>query len=812
VQRLKYIVPILLLLAVAAYVVYERRDSLARNLANSLLGDSGVTIADVSLDTVTGQRVAFRRLEIVLAGGTRLVMDDLAAPLDFPSLAPEYLSIGRITVHPLPGPDESERLTPLAQRFLALPESLPSTAVTVHELVYPDAPPLSNLVWTTGEDFQRLGVTVDDLALTVEIERADRASYRVIGVASHPAVADPLNADMAIIDRNGDVQLNAYAGIDLAAWLPVIESRMPIAGVVESLEGTVFAMAQVRLDDEAGGNVGIVLNAATDGQVAVTTAWNDGLVVNGRLPLNRPTELRVAWPYSGWALRSPESVWSTEGGDFDSLPLTVNDLDCRSDGPCSLEASIGPGTLSAGGIRVDRVMAELPLSIDRGETTRIEMSRDPAVFLTGVHGESLEIGAISTLGIDNAVAEIGDAGVSISLDRASVDLSTISFGDSRLDALGLRLSDLRYEAGRLTAGFRTPSNGGTLRIGDYSTRLPGTDGELRWTGDTLEAEARFDSDADRVTGGFRVNVDLASGSGEVVTDDTRIDFSERSLREQVAGIGYNADLVSGSLTIAARLPLGDGAEAMPPVDIRLDGLAARYEDIVAAGINGGLVAALGADTPYVAQARLTADLVDVGVPVSELSLGFRQPDATTVSVDTLDFALLGGRVSADPFDYDLAEERATMLLRADGIQLPFMAQLAGFEALEVVGSLNGAIPVTMDGGRVTIAGGRLDNEPPGGVIRFSADAAQAAAGSANLDIASRALRNFQFDSLSSVVTYDDEGDLVLNMRLSGINPDMDPNQPVILNLNVENNVPDMLRSLQAVRSIEEVLEAQSGGQ
>ena len=60
--------------------------------------------------------------------------------------------------------------------------------------------------------------------------------------------------------------------------------------------------------------------------------------------------------------------------------------------------------------------------------------------------------------------------------------------------------------------------------------------------------------------------------------------------------------------------------------------------------------------------------------------------------------------------------------------------------------------------------------------------------------------------------YDDEGDLVMKMRLSGVNPEMDPNQPVILNLNVENNIPDMLRSLQAVRSIEEVLEAQSGGQ
>ena len=77
-----------------------------------------------------------------------------------------------------------------------------------------------------------------------------------------------------------------------------------------------------------------------------------------------------------------------------------------------------------------------------------------------------------------------------------------------------------------------------------------------------------------------------------------------------------------------------------------------------------------------------------------------------------------------------------------------------------------------------------------------------------LGIVTRTLRNLEFDSLTSAVNYSEEGDLVLKMRLKGINPDVDPTQPVILNLNVENNVPQMLRSLQATRSIEDVLERQ----
>ena len=76
----------------------------------------------------------------------------------------------------------------------------------------------------------------------------------------------------------------------------------------------------------------------------------------------------------------------------------------------------------------------------------------------------------------------------------------------------------------------------------------------------------------------------------------------------------------------------------------------------------------------------------------------------------------------------------------------------------------------------------------------------------SLGLVTRALGNFQFDSLTSDVSYAENGDLKLQMRMTGINPDMDDTQPVILNLGIENNVPQMLRSMQATRSIEDILQ------
>ena len=170
-------------------------------------------------------------------------------------------------------------------------------------------------------------------------------------------------------------------------------------------------------------------------------------------------------------------------------------------------------------------------------------------------------------------------------------------------------------------------------------------------------------------------------------------------------------------------------------------------------------------------------------------------------------SLLGGTVTADPFRYDLDAESNELMLRAHGIQLPLMAALADLEAVTVSGGVSGKIPVTIRGDKVIIDGGYLENDPPGGVIRYRGGAAGPVVDDGSqLGIVTRTLRNFEFESLTSAVDYTEAGDLLLTMRLKGINPDVDPTQPVILNLNVENNVPQMLRSLQATRSIEEVLE------
>ena len=297
-------------------------------------------------------------------------------------------------------------------------------------------------------------------------------------------------------------------------------------------------------------------------------------------------------------------------------------------------------------------------------------------------------------------------------------------------------------------------------------------------------------------------------------DNAAIEFDTLELSGIFTDWPYDWDIESGrgSATAGIRWSKSDAGFAYEgTAAITADSVAGRYADIAFLGFNGRLDIELNSEKEVLFEpARFDIALVDVGFPVEDIS-GTATPsiDESAITVSALSMSVLGGTVAVDPFRYHLDADTNQLMLRASGIQLPLMAGLADLEAVTISGSVSGEIPVTIRGNNVIIDDGHLENDAPGGVIRYGGGAATGVVNDdSQLGIVTRTLRNFEFDSLTSAVDYSQGGDLVLQMRLKGVNPDVDPTQPVILNLNVENNVPQMLRSLQATRSIEDVLERQ----
>ena len=204
---------------------------------------------------------------------------------------------------------------------------------------------------------------------------------------------------------------------------------------------------------------------------------------------------------------------------------------------------------------------------------------------------------------------------------------------------------------------------------------------------------------------------------------------------------------------------------------------------------------------------ITVDLIEMGLPIENISASYTlYPDEMAFDMADLRMAAFGGVVRADPFSFRTASNINTVLMHAEAIQLSRLLTLEEFEAIEVSGTVGAELPVLIVGSSLTITKGRLFGEPPGGVIRYRSASEPDETDTSSIGFVTLALSNFEYETLTSEIDYNADGDLNLQLQLTGRNPDLDTNRPVVLNVGVENNVPQMLKSLQAARTVQDVLE------
>jgi hypothetical protein len=206
--------------------------------------------------------------------------------------------------------------------------------------------------------------------------------------------------------------------------------------------------------------------------------------------------------------------------------------------------------------------------------------------------------------------------------------------------------------------------------------------------------------------------------------------------------------------------------------------------------------------------NLTLAELNVGMAITDILLDYQLDAASQIAnIRSISGRMLDGMVSGMDIDYDFSKERNEMTFMFAGLRLERMLELAEYEGIEAVGAVSGELPITITGSKVEVDAGRLYAEEPGGSIRYLS-APPAGQGNPAMDLVNQALSNYQFQSLDSTIDYTPDGELLLGMQLRGHNPDMNGGQAINLNLNISDNIPQLLKSLQAGRAIEDFLQEQ----
>lgn len=307
------------------------------------------------------------------------------------------------------------------------------------------------------------------------------------------------------------------------------------------------------------------------------------------------------------------------------------------------------------------------------------------------------------------------------------------------------------------------------------------------------------------------NADVTSGQGKHTLDVHIIDMAGASasvapLMTRFGLVARSPEINAGRLRLTSRIDTDsfDRNDWRQHATLTVEGVSGLWNDIAFDGLSMDAawqgIEAWKTTKPL----RLGIAMMQPGFRISDIDASLSLPEPTpidrpSVVVERFSANLFGGRVVLqDDSRWDFGADRNSLTLRAENWSLAELVALQQNRSIQAQGELSGELPLTVTGQRITIDGGSLRSQPPGGTIRYQPDAATASmgSGSSELNMALELLRDFHFETLMSSVHLDDTGQLTLGLALSGRNPSQQAGRPVNFNINVQQNIDPLLQSLR----------------
>ena len=453
--------------------------------------------------------------------------------------------------------------------------------------------------------------------------------------------------------------------------------------------------------------------------------------------------------------------------------------------------------------------------------------------------------AIEQSSVGMALPDIRSGGWEVTGSRADVrpsvtangDVATIDFAPSslvlteHLTFVGadqpLTLNNLRTDLSNTTVTLDYGANGpwaqrisidGDIRVDaarvehpqllpqtwNFQGRAKGRLADLRVQG-TLASESGFTADLD---------IQLNPEGGVSVAIDSVIDGKQgvQALAETLVGWPDLLTVDSGNARLSMEVSTGRGGEVAASGSAELQGVGGVFNRTAVSGLTGQVRGSLENSRITIRFRDMTVGEINAGIPVtSVLFSGNYSAPVTELLAGTLEVQqararFLEGTLRVPPARYDLGGGSGRIPVEIEDVSLSRLMAVYPAEGLSGSGLLRGRVPLGISGDGVQVSAGSISAIDPGGRLQLPADKLQAMlGGNQAMDIVVQALQNFHYSVLNSTIDYDEQGKLSLGLRLEGKNPDLRGGQPVVLNVNLEEDIPALLTSLQLSGRVNEAV-------
>jgi len=269
-------------------------------------------------------------------------------------------------------------------------------------------------------------------------------------------------------------------------------------------------------------------------------------------------------------------------------------------------------------------------------------------------------------------------------------------------------------------------------------------------------------------------------------------------------------LDAGTLTLGAHLYWSDG-DLLADAGLAVKDLSGLLDRTAWSGLSGRLDVSYG-ESLIVRTWDMQLQSLNPGMEIGPvtLSASYEAPVAEIGSgIFTLiegRAGLFGGEAWIQPGEWPVVQRPVQLLVELNDVQLEKLLEAYPAEGVAANGVLEGRLPVQMDNKGVQVTGGSIRALAPGGMLRLPAGQLQAMMGSSvEVTPVVQALQNFNYTALASTIDYDLNGKLNMGLRVQGRNPEVQEGRPIVLNIQLEEDIPALLTSLQLSGRVNEAV-------
>lgn len=328
------------------------------------------------------------------------------------------------------------------------------------------------------------------------------------------------------------------------------------------------------------------------------------------------------------------------------------------------------------------------------------------------------------------------------------------------------------------------------------------EGDLALDLDRLKLEGELEADSGAAPG-----LSLAYDFGDALILDAGLELTGAKASHVLAGtLSRWPDVLSfsaGALDARFRMEMVSGAPADIEGQLGFAALRGQYGQVDWSGLGGGLAFSLSGETVYLQSHDLKLDQLNPGVPIENIVLdaAYRASPANfqegVLHLRRAAAQVLGGSVEVEPNAWSVAERPLLTVATFAGVELSRLMALYPTEGVSGTGQLRGRVPVRIDADGISTEGGVLSAAPGGGVLKLPADRFRnLAPDNPAMGLVADAVANFHYSVLESSIDYDQSGQLMLDLHLKGQNPEVRDGYPVVLNVNLEEDIPALIHSLR----------------